>query len=285
MQIPKEETKKRRKEDTQSGLCLAWLACLGQVKHLQCGPDPEYQFECRVPFRRVAFRLLLLLPLPMLQLVSRKVGREWFTARSGFYLLRFALRVDTLLMLINRDVWQQLKQHVPKDMASLSLSISTSLGGTPSAAHCAVATTRVICLLRLACEKPEAAKHSCWYQVRDQVGGSSTYKTAPNLCLCDLWRQLEEQSQHAVPSYVVLPRISHSCTTVSYIEMKVVFLAKKKKTVNGSTCRRQRLYLGYASSGSACHTPTKTNDENKTSKIERAHRIRDACALIPEPFR
>lgn len=34
---------------------LAWLACLGQVKHLALPSDPqeldEYQFEFRVPFR------------------------------------------------------------------------------------------------------------------------------------------------------------------------------------------------------------------------------------------
>lgn len=34
---------------------LAWLACLGQVKHLAVPSDPreldEYQFEFRVPFR------------------------------------------------------------------------------------------------------------------------------------------------------------------------------------------------------------------------------------------
>lgn len=68
MQIPKEKKKKRKTNEerkTHTGCfnfdcfhCwpgLAWLACLGQVKHLAVPSDPreldEYQFEFRVPFR------------------------------------------------------------------------------------------------------------------------------------------------------------------------------------------------------------------------------------------
>lgn len=114
------------------------------------------------------------------------------------------------------ESWHFIDAHKSRRLAAIktacpqghALCLSLSLcGTTPSAAHCCGAATLVICLLRLACEKPEAAKHSFWYQVRVQVGSTSSNKTALNLCRSDLWCQFEDQ--FAVPSSLFTVPCSH----------------------------------------------------------------------------